>query len=941
MTSELMKHIYGKNFQLFFGRLTTKYKSLGRREKRATLPDQNRMSKALTLSLFFILLCLYPQQSISAVQFHPSLVPESKILQKEADSLPFWKNLWDEARSSARNGNYKKSVQKYNLLLKHKPELNEARWELAVVLLHLGENEQGVSHLELLVEAVPYRPDYLNKLASVLSELGHYERACDLYGRCNVITPDHDSVLSGLSTCLIKLNKKKEALPFLEKLYEQKKTGQNIRKRLAILYYDLGLYSKAESHFVILSESSDANEEILVLAAKTLDKLGRKNTAMGYWHRVMQRNPNNEEGRKHLAAFYKDKGKVDEAVAYFLSLLAMTPKNPTLLNQIGRIYIDTGRPSQGLPYLEHYVELEPDDKETLQYVVNLTLNLARESLGKGDLEKSKDYLSRLAVSDEQSPDFLLGRGALLEKLYRPEYALNDYEKFLLLQPQNYAIRLRVVSLAGEIGDLERVQKHFRLLDQELMESENIKARLVYLKALMECGVLETAIDEYQKIVESKTPDDFKIYAYLGLADCYEIAELHYEAEQCLRVALSHYDSFEILARLFKQALLHSNNEDDAQYWLRRLAEFVYSSAKKPGENKEYFLRTQMMHARLLAAQGSYRAAIRLGSKLLDDVGRLHEEGEEEEERDLLQVTGGDDVKIDFVKAGLALGRIYLAAGKVVSAEMQIMETNTYEVRHELNSLVLLQQIYEEMEEHGLAAETFVGAVTIAGNNVGAMIYLAELYGEARLPEEMLAIAQKIMEQWPYSLKGKFLYAQALEMNEKPGETLQVVREIIEKHPGNMRALAKEANLLFVLGRYENSLSVCNATLKDTDFKGRPDMHLLKARNLWSLNKRKDSVEVYKKYLDPMVDALIVERMKKLGLSLIKPQKKKTFFNYMTFSQGKAPKLIQQILEPTFVYENEQDTKTLKRIALSYYAQYRWQEIFVKELQERPAIRQMQ
>ena len=110
-------------------------------------------------------------------------------------------------------------------------------------------------------------------------------------------------------------------MPFLERLYEQKKTDQNIRKRLAILYYDLDLYSKAESHFVILSDSSNASEEILVLAAKTLEKLGRKNTAMGYWHRVLQRNPSNKEGRKQLAAFYNDKGKVDEALAYFYRFL--------------------------------------------------------------------------------------------------------------------------------------------------------------------------------------------------------------------------------------------------------------------------------------------------------------------------------------------------------------------------------------------------------------------------------------------------------------------------------------------------------------------------------------------------------------------------------------------------------------------------------------------
>lgn len=933
MTSKQMKNIHGENFQLVV-----------RRKKYAPPLNQIIVSKALFVPLFLMILSLYPQQAIYAVQFQPSLVPESKILQKEADSLPFWKNLWDEARLSARNGNYKQAVQKYNLLLKHKPEINEARWELAVVLLHLGENEQGVRNLELLVEAVPDKPDYLNRLASVLAERGHCERAVDLYSRSNDIKPDDESVLSGLATCLITLNKKKEAMPFLEKLYGQKKTDQNIRKRLALLYYDLGLYGKAENHLVVLSESSNASEEILALAARTLDHLGRENTAVGYWHRVLQRNPGNKEGREHLAAFYKDKGKVDEALAYFLSLLEMTPKNPALLNQIGRIYMESGRPGLGLPYLEHYVELEPDDKETLQYVVNLTLKLARESIGKGDLEKSKDYLARLALSDEQSPDFLLSRGALLEKLYRPDHALSDYEKFLLLRPQSYDIRLRVIGLAGEIGDLERVQKHFTLLAQDLPESEKITARLIFLKALMECGVFETAMDEYQQIIESKAPDTIKIYAYLGLADCYETAELHYEAEQYLRVALSYYDSFEILARLFEHALQISKDEDEAQYWLRRLNEFIYSSKESPGRNNKFRLRAQMMHANLLASQGFYRAAIRAGHKLLEDVGRYQGEGvlsDGKEVHDFLYTLIEDDVKIDFVKAGLALGRFYLVAGRVEAAEMQIMETNTYEVRHELNSLVLLQQIYEEMEEHVLASEAYAGAVTIAGRDVGAMIYLAGLYGAARLPEEMLKVSQKIAEQWPSSLKGKFLYAQALEMNRKPGESLLVVRDIIREHPGNMRALAKEVNLLFVLGNYEESLSACNLLLSATDFRIRPDMQILKARNLWELNQWKDSIAAYKEYLSPSVDALFVEKINQAGLPPVKPQKKKSFLDYVTFSEGKATRLISQVFTPSFVYEDEQKMKSLQRIASSYYAQYRWQEIFALEMKERLAIQRRQ
>ncbi|MGW8161462.1 MAG: tetratricopeptide repeat protein, partial [Desulfobulbales bacterium] len=76
-------------------------------------------------------------------------------------------------------------------------------------------------------------------------EMGQYERAADLFKRAYDKNPSDPTALAGMVETLIKLDKKIEALPYLDELSQQEPTNRGVRRYLAFLLYDAGEYARA------------------------------------------------------------------------------------------------------------------------------------------------------------------------------------------------------------------------------------------------------------------------------------------------------------------------------------------------------------------------------------------------------------------------------------------------------------------------------------------------------------------------------------------------------------------------------------------------------------------------------------------------------------------------------------------------------------------------
>ena len=297
------------------------------------------------------------------------LLPEQKIIVE--DEAPQWKVLWDQARESALQGDFDTALHQYKALLVLKSNLEEARWELARLLMYMKHWGEAADFLELLIESAPGNTLYINALGKVMWEMGQYERSVDLFKKVHDKIPSDQTALAGLVEGLIKLGRKDEALPYLEQFTMQEPTNRGVRRYLAFLLYESENYEMAKTHLTILSRNEDVELDVLYLTAKTYEHLGLEQQASIYWERFLAREPDNIEANKFLAKHYEKMKQADRALSHLQAVLAYNPEDGASYVRLGEMHEKAGEYDKALSYYEKYLQLYPDDPEIRQRLAGI------------------------------------------------------------------------------------------------------------------------------------------------------------------------------------------------------------------------------------------------------------------------------------------------------------------------------------------------------------------------------------------------------------------------------------------------------------------------------------------------------------------------------------------------------------------------------------------
>ena len=506
-------------------------------------------------------------REIYAQDFHVTpheLLPEQKIVVESKDT-PQWKRIWDAARESALQGDFEEAVRSYKTLLAMKGNLQEARWELAKLMMHLKRWQEAAELLEFLLGSESDNLLYISSLGKVMLEIGQHERAVDLFKRVYEVNPSDQTALAGLVEALSKLDKKKEALPYLEQLSRQEPTNRGIRRYLASLYYDAGNYENARVHFIILARNEDVEREVLYKTAKTHENLGMEVQAAFYWERLLGREPGNIEAHVYLAHYYEKKGELDKALFHLRAVLDSRPEDAPSFARIGETYEKKGEYEKALSYYKKYLEKYPGDTDILRRVVTVNAVLgkeketltsldqyfAQESSGKKEklqetirqyeakgrysealplykkllelspedpdtlaalahdllaIGENADKLSIVQLLSEIVPDNLAiyrAMAELLRKLEREEELLAVLHKILEIDPEDNLARQELAVKYLQRGELEKSSAYFAELPvSSCMNVECLEARALLMEKL---DRPEHALRDYETLLQEQ-PD---------------------------------------------------------------------------------------------------------------------------------------------------------------------------------------------------------------------------------------------------------------------------------------------------------------------------------------------------------------------------------------------------------------------------------------------------
>ncbi len=589
------------------------------------------------------------------------LVPKREITQ-ESGTVPEWKMRWDKARQYARTGDYGNAVQEYEKLLIEKHGLEEAQWELAKIYIKLGELDKSAAVLELLLESAPEKLEYLESLASIMSSKGHIDRAVDLHKQVLLKEPENTTALYGVVKGLFELGRKKDSLPFLERLHRNKPDDARVREDLASLYYDLERYPEARPLLVDIAQDKDAPLSILLMTAKVHNSLGLDNLAMIYWQRVLAIDPQNYEANEQLANYYDRAGQGDKALEHFLILLAATPDNPELLKRVGMLQMSMGRYDQALQYFERYNGQRPDDKEVLRKIVDVHSAM-------GNTLESLEILERY-FSLESQPDLknLKQAADLYEASGRHDDAIVIYKRILAITPDDSLISARLA-------------KDFLIVGKEA-EAEAIWRNLARNEKLLE--VLET--------LHSQEPSDERIA--LKLANMYlEKGVLEKSKEVFDELVRRGHMSADLLASrgaLYEQLAMPAHALTDYERLLEQrvnLNEIRLRCIKLAGKLGRL---TEVRHHLALLDKG-YTAendiTVRLAVAGAYSECGLHEQAVQEYQDLLSDVSGQKELKLDVL---LKLSQTYKSAGLPYECEQTLRIALTVDPQ----SRMVLSELYD-------------------------------------------------------------------------------------------------------------------------------------------------------------------------------------------------------------------------------------------------------
>lgn len=802
------------------------------------------------------------------------------------------------------------------------PEDRKVRRDLVQLYYELERYEEIRPHLADLAQPKNATPEIILMAAHVHEKLGLDNLAADYWKRILAKNPDNYEARDEIARLYENAGQGENALEYLLPLLSINPDEPTLLKRVGRVYMGMTRFAEALPYFEKYIEHRPDDKEVLRLVADIYIALGNEPKTLAVLERffALETNPD-PINLKQAAKLYDASGRYHEAIVLYKRLMNITPNDFEVLAKLAKDLFVVGEEESALSLWE---QLDRNQKllEVLEVLYSqeptddrVALKLATMYLNRGDFAKSENVFKKMRQRGYKTPKFWENRGLLFEKRYMPEQALKDYEKLLGLSPERDDIRLRCVRLSGELGKLSLVNKYLAALNVNSGITENFEVRLMIATAFRECGAYELALKEYKDIlsVSFQPAENLKLRALLGLSKTYKDAEMTYEAEEALRVALNlDADSMVVLSSLFELSLA-SRQMSDAEIWLGRIGDFDGAITS---------WQTDLKRARLLSAEGSHRRAIKLGYQILSDVS--------EQRRLVSQEVGERDAAFEV---RTALARFFLEAGRLKQAKRHC-EKLADEGETELEPLVLLMKAYSLAGEPQKAEKTFSKALDIAKQDLGTLLQLGVLCRSHGLIEETLQVAIVASQSAPNSLKNKFLLSEAWGANAKNEQAIELLDLIVSEYPENIKAAVMRAKILFKMGQFDEALAQCEKILNQDS--RRPDIYLLRTRILWTQNQRDESQKQYNSFLIPSVENLFLEKCEAKGIA-IPLGKERSFWDVINFDEDNRYSFVDTFMESSYAVEHSGQVEGLNEVATSLYATYRWQRQFSAEKTARQAM----
>jgi tetratricopeptide (TPR) repeat protein len=155
-----------------------------------------------------------------------------------------WQVRWELARTLSYARKLDESVAEYEKLLKEKPDLEQAKAEMATVMFWKGKKDEALKVFEK-IPAASLTQEAKTAMAELYAANGNYETAEKLYRERIRTNPKDDDTRLKLAEVLSWAKKYKDAVVEYELLLKTRPDDKQIRRKYALVLSWMGEHEKA------------------------------------------------------------------------------------------------------------------------------------------------------------------------------------------------------------------------------------------------------------------------------------------------------------------------------------------------------------------------------------------------------------------------------------------------------------------------------------------------------------------------------------------------------------------------------------------------------------------------------------------------------------------------------------------------------------------------
>jgi protein O-mannosyl-transferase len=233
-----------------------------------------------------------------------------------------------------QSANYTNMETLWRITIARNPQCWLAHHNLGVMLLDLGQVDQGLDHFQAALAAQPSFAESHIGLANVLRGKGHVDESITHARRALELRPDLVEAHTELAAGLLRKGEINEAILHYHRAALMRPSSADIQNALANALIQRGRVAEARTHFQRALQIRPDFPEAHNNLGLTLLQAGAVDAATAHFQQALTLQPTNAPAHSHLAQALLQEGHVQEAIEHYQAALAIRPDDAYTLNNL-------------------------------------------------------------------------------------------------------------------------------------------------------------------------------------------------------------------------------------------------------------------------------------------------------------------------------------------------------------------------------------------------------------------------------------------------------------------------------------------------------------------------------------------------------------------------------------------------------------------------------